>query len=183
MRRAAPSGDASAQHQTDDRMRQLYDLHAGPLLRYLLTFSFIGRQLAEDIVQETLERAWRHLDTLDPEVRALRPWLYTVARHLAIDTLRPLKARMAKDLHVDLAELAAPGDDIERMLTTETVRNALSTLSTDHREIVLELYYNGRTARETGELLGIPEGTVKSRAYYALRSLRASIGSLDGKTP
>jgi RNA polymerase sigma-70 factor, ECF subfamily len=70
------------------RMRELYDLHAGPLYRYLMSLTFGQRQAAEDLVQETLLRAWRNLDSLNADIKTLRPWLFTVARRIAIDASR-----------------------------------------------------------------------------------------------
>ncbi len=54
-----------------------------------------------------------------------------------------------------------------------TVLGALDRISPEHREILVELYYRGRTVSEAAAALGLPAGTVKSRSYYALRAMRA----------
>ena len=161
-------------------MRELYQMHARPLYRYLMGLTFGQRQAAEDLMQETLLRAWRNLDTLNADLRTLRPWLFTVARRIAIDASRARRSRPAHREDTDVGELPAPDDTIDRMLTAETVRRALPLVSPEHRQVIVALYFHGRTASETAALLGIPEGTVKSRAHYALRALRTAIGSIGG---
>ena len=68
-------------------MRALYAEHAGPLFAFALRLTAGDRQRAEDVVQETLLRAWRNAHKLDEQgSRSLRPWLMTVARRIVIDS-------------------------------------------------------------------------------------------------
>jgi RNA polymerase sigma-70 factor, ECF subfamily len=153
-------------------------LHGGPLYRFLLKITFGDRREAEDLLQETLLRTWRYLQDHDADVTVLRPWLYTVARRAAIDAARARQARPNEVTAADLAAMAAlPAgrDDIDRILTGLSVRQALTSLTPDHRQVLLEIFYRGRSSRETADVLGIPEGTVKSRMFYALRALAAAI--------
>jgi RNA polymerase sigma-70 factor (ECF subfamily) len=161
-------------------MRELYELHGRALYRYLLGLSYGQPQLAEDLVQETLLRAWRNIESLNPDVPMLLPWLFTVARRVAIDAARARKVRPAQSDDADVAELPIEADPMEGVLTSQTVRRALPRISQEHRQVVIELYYRGRTVAEAARRLGIPEGTVKSRAHHALRALRAAIGTLHG---
>jgi RNA polymerase sigma-70 factor, ECF subfamily len=161
-------------------MRELYELHGRALYRYLLGLSYGQPQLAEDLVQETLLRAWRNIESLNPDATVLLPWLFTVARRVAIDAARARKVRPAQSDDADVAELAVDADPIEGVLTAHTVRRALPRISPEHRQVVIELYYRGRTVAEASRRLGIPEGTVKSRAHHALRALKAAIGTLHG---
>ena len=62
--------------------------------------------------------------------------------------------------------------DIDQAMTAMDVRAALAELTPEHRRVVVEVYYLGRSVAEVAQLLGIPEGTVKSRTYYALRQLK-----------
>jgi RNA polymerase sigma-70 factor (ECF subfamily) len=161
--------------ETGERdLRALYDAHALALLAYALRLCDGDRALAEDLVQETLVRAWRHLDRLDPAAGPVRPWLFTVAQHLAIDAHR---ARRARPPEVgDVALDAVPGlDRIESTLNRIVVTDALQSLSKEHRAVIVETYYRGRTVAETAGVLGIPPGTVKSRCYYALRALKLAL--------
>jgi RNA polymerase sigma-70 factor, ECF subfamily len=155
-------------------LRALYDAHAIALLRYALRLCDGDRAQAEDLVQETLVRAWRHLDRLDPTAAPVRPWLFTVAQHLAIDAHR---ARRARPPEVGDAELdVVPGmDRIESTLDRIIVTDALQSLSKEHRAVIVETYYRGRTVAEAAGVLGVPPGTVKSRCYYALRALKLAL--------
>jgi RNA polymerase sigma-70 factor (ECF subfamily) len=166
---------------SDEDLRALYDQHAGVLLGYALRLTDGDRTRAEDIVQETLLRAWRHLDLATEKAGPLRPWLFTVAQRLAIDAHR---ARRARPPEVGEAALdAVPGlDQIESTLDRIVVTDALHSLSQEHRAVIVETYYRGRTVAEAARALGIPPGTVKSRCYYALRALKLALAE-RGVTP
>lgn len=159
---------------------RLTDLHTryGPVLhRYLAGFTSGNRQSAEDLLQETMIRAWRHLDSLPDDPDQTRRWLFTVARHVAIDAIR---RRQARPSEVDLRDPDAvlepsPDDTSGTVMAVDSLRRGLAGLSAMHRRILDELYVEGRTPGETAKLLGVPVGTVKSRAHYALRSLRAAV--------
>lgn len=158
----------------DEGLRALFDAHARALLAYALRLTDGDRGRAEDIVQETLLRAWRNLDRLDRDSRPVRPWLFTVAQHLAVDARR---ARRARPPEVGDSVLEAlPGlDQVDGALDRILVIDALEALSADHRAVIVETYYRGRTVAETADVLGIPPGTVKSRCYYALQALKLAL--------
>ncbi len=155
-------------------LRALYDAHASALLGYALRLTGGNRARAEDVVQETLVRAWRNLDRLDDAVAPVRPWLFTVAQRVAIDAHR---ARSARPPEVGDAVLAAvPGlDEVDAMLDRVVVTEALDSLSREHRAVLVETYYRGRSVAEAARVLGVPAGTVKSRCYYALRALKLAL--------
>jgi RNA polymerase sigma-70 factor, ECF subfamily len=153
-------------------IRALYDRYRRPLFGYVLRSVGGDQQYAEDIVQETMTRAWAHSAQLDPD-RASR-WLFTVARNLVISGLRKQAARV-KEVAIDGREFAAQGDDIDRVLQAWQVAEVLRGLSHDHRQVIIELFYRRRTVAEAATVLGIPPGTVKSRSYYALHALRAAL--------
>ncbi|MFG2846412.1 sigma-70 family RNA polymerase sigma factor [Kitasatospora sp. NPDC048296] len=172
-----PAG-GSAAHGTgaadEELMRALYREHAGPLYGFVLHLVAGDRQHAEEVVQETLVRAWRNIHRLDPQAGSLRPWLVTVARRIVIDDHRSARARPREVDAAALEQLPAE-DEIDRALRMMTVADALGDLSPAHREIIVETYLKGRTAREAAAELGIPAGTVRSRVFYALRSLRLAL--------
>jgi RNA polymerase sigma-70 factor (ECF subfamily) len=169
----APSSVQDAVAPAATRMQALYEAHAAVVYRFLLQLTFGDRQAAEDHAQETMLRAWRNIEGFTTDIDTLRPWLLTVARRVAIDAGRAKKTRPAETGAVDLAILPDSGDAIDRMLGAQTIRQALAQLSPDHRNVIIEVYYHGRSAAEAGEYLGIPVGTVKSRTHHALRHLRA----------
>jgi RNA polymerase sigma-70 factor (ECF subfamily) len=153
----------------------LYEQHAAPLLMFVLRLTGGDRQRAEDIVQETLLRAWRNAHKLGASGRSsIRPWLVTVARRIAIDNYRSESARPNETYDQELDGFAVT-DDTEAVLRSMTVGEALRSLSHAHREILVETYFRGRTVPEAASELGLPLGTAKSRVYYALRALRAAL--------
>jgi len=158
----------------EDLVRALYDEHAGPLMSYVLRLVGGDRHRAEDVVQETLLRAWRHPDSLDPGRGSARPWLWTVARHLVVDGERARRARPPEVAESALAAIPV-NDGVDQALVAQMVMDALVTLSHEHRTALVETYYRGRSVAEAASVMGVPEGTVKSRTYYALRALRLAL--------
>jgi RNA polymerase sigma-70 factor (ECF subfamily) len=156
-------------------LRALFSAHAPALLSYALRLTGGDRGRAEDVVQETLLRAWRNPEALDPQRGDLRPWLFTVARRIAIDAHRARASRPAEVSESALACLTAHNDEIERALDAWLVADALAALSPAHREVLLETYYRGRSISAAARVLGIPEGTVKSRVHYAMTALRLAL--------
>lgn len=168
-----PPGPAGAAPE-EELVRALYREHAGALYAYVLRLVAGDRFLAEDIVQETLLRAWKSAATLDPAARSLRPWLVTVARRLVIDGHRSRQARPPETSPAALEQLPA-SDELERSLRLMTISDALQDLSEAHREALVETYFRGRTVNEAATELGLPPGTVRSRVFYALRALRNAL--------
>lgn len=176
--RQAPRHEAAttATDHEDTLVRMLYEEHAGPLLMFVLRLTGGDRQRAEDIVQETLLRAWRNAHRLGAQgQQSLRPWLVTVARRIAIDDHRSTSARPPETYDRELESFPSSADDTDRVLQLMTVTDALKTLSQSHREILVETYFRGRTVPEAADVLGLPLGTAKSRVYYALRALRTAL--------
>ncbi|WP_338118237.1 sigma-70 family RNA polymerase sigma factor [Streptomyces coryli] len=165
----------------DELMRVLYKEHAGPLLGFVLRLVAGDRHRAEDIVQETLLRAWRHADQLGGAHGSVRPWLVTVARRIVIDGHRSRQARPREVDATPLESLPA-ADEIERTLHRMTLNDALADLSTAHRDALVETYFRGRTVNEAAEVLKVPPGTVRSRVFYALRQLKLALEE-RGVTP
>ena len=157
-------------------MQRLHDDHAVALWRYCRRLVPTDRERAEDVAQETLLRAWRHRTILDSPPQAIRAWLFTVARNIVIDQWRSNRAHP----ETPVADLPVEGvdDESDQLLLSWVVAEAITRLSTEHREVLLECYYRGRPVAEAARRLGVPEGTVKSRTHYALRALRLALEEL-----
>lgn len=172
-RGGAPTGAASGERVADDAfVRALYAEHGGALLRYALHLTGGDRQKAEDLVQETIVRAWRHPEALAD--RPARPWLFAVARNLAVDAYRARQSRPPETGQEAFDTLPAH-DDADRTLESWAVAEALASLRPDHRSVIVETYYRGCSVAEAAATLGIPAGTVKSRTYYALKALKLAL--------
>ncbi|MFJ9824540.1 sigma-70 family RNA polymerase sigma factor [Streptomyces sp. NPDC101160] len=157
---------------TDERdLVELQREHGQALLAFLLGLTHGDRQRAEDLVQETLVRAWQHPEAFDSAYDSMRPWLFTVARRLAIDARRSRLARPAETGDGLLALTPDPADTTESRDAALDVRAAVRGLSPEHRAVLVRLYFRGLTVSEAAAELGIPAGTVKSRSHYALRQL------------
>jgi RNA polymerase sigma-70 factor (ECF subfamily) len=177
-----PAGvrDQSADMERDEFVRGIVEQYKTEILAYVTGLTGGDRQLAEDIVQETMLRAWRHATQIDPAIGSVRGWLLRVARNLAIDGYRSTRARPT-EVPSDTAgvERFAVSDRTDAMLTSIVVREALDALRPQQRDAIVEVYYRGRTVVEAANLLGVPVGTVKSRVFYGLLALR---GLLERET-
>lgn len=162
----SPAGTADEQ-----LIRALFDDHAGPLYGYALRLTGDSGQ-AEDVVQETLLRAWRHPDALSD--RPIRAWLFRVARNLVVDQHRARRSRPPETGDEALSVLPAD-DELEHAVESWAVAEAVATLRPEHRDVLMEVYYRGRSVKEAAQALGIPAGTVKSRTYYALKALKLAL--------
>lgn len=158
-------------------LRALHAEHGDALYAHAVRLCGGDRQRAEDLVQETLLRAWRHPEALDPERGSVRAWLFTTARHLAIDFWRRRSVRVS-EVVTDVVPEPPADDETDRAVEAWTVAEALARLSPAHREVLLECFYRGRSVAEAAARLGVPPGTVKSRTHYALRSLRVALEEL-----
>lgn len=168
--------------QPEDLLRSLYAEYRRPLLHYVLRKVGGDYQAAEDIVQETLLRAWQNAGRLQPEQAG--GWLYTVAHNLVVSRYRRRQRGAGSEVPIDpAAQLPAPNDDLDRALESWQMIEAMRGLSLAHREVLIELYYRRRTVNEAAAELGIPPGTVKSRSFYALQALRATLDQQGVTTP
>lgn len=156
----------------EELLRALHAEHGDALYAHALRLCDGDRQRAEDLVQETLLRAWRHPEALAPERGPVRAWLFTTARHLAIDAWRRREARVGEVITDALPEPHTGLDEADRAVEAWTIAEALGHLSPMHREVLVECFYRGRSVAEAAAVLGVPPGTVKSRTHYAMRALR-----------
>lgn len=162
----------SRRREDEAALRGAYDAHAGELFGFALR-SLGDRGLAEEVVQETFVRAWRSREKFDEGRGSRRTWLFAIARNLIIDAVRARNSRPATASSSENPKKAeATEDHSEETLRGMLVSEALESLSEDHRFVIDEIYYRGRKYSEVAEEIGVPPGTLRSRMYYALKSLR-----------
>jgi RNA polymerase sigma-70 factor (ECF subfamily) len=159
--------------QAEDLMRALHEEHAAPLWAFALRLTNGDRARAEDVVQETMLRAWRHPKVLDQSHGSARSWLYTVARRIVIDEWR--SPRTSREITSESPPERPEADRTDALMDSWLVADALARLTPEHRAVVVECYYRGRSVAEAARNLEIPEGTVKSRTHFALRALRLAL--------
>jgi len=169
-----PATDPPAASDPDAVIRSLYAEHWAPLVNYVNRL-VADRHQAEDIVQETMVRAWRNADVLSPERGSIWGWLATVARNIAVDRIRARRVRPA-----EVSDAAAPGggiapDHAEGVVSSVFVAGVLARLGPEHRAVLHEVYFANRTCVEAARVLGIPVGTVKSRLHHALRRVKVEL--------
>ncbi|WP_368499176.1 sigma-70 family RNA polymerase sigma factor [Herbiconiux sp. A18JL235] len=153
-------------------LRAIHDAHGPALLRYALRLTH-DPELAQDLVQEALLRAWKKPSVLEQDDEAVRSWLYTVTRNLVIDDRR--SARHNREFSTDELPERPVHDETDAVLDRWLLSDALLALSPEHRSTIVNSYYLGHTAVEIAAQESVPVGTVRSRAHYALRALRLAL--------
>jgi RNA polymerase sigma-70 factor (ECF subfamily) len=158
----------------EEPLRALYRTYSGELYGFALS-SLGDRGLAEELVQEVFTRVWRHADSYDPNRATFRTWLYGIARNAIIDFKRRSAVRPQLALHEPVDEPEDTDDPVELAVLRWQMAAALERLTPEHRQVIRLAHFQGFTLREIAEQTGLPLGTVKSRASYALRGLRLAL--------
>ena len=154
-------------------MQQLHEEHAVALWRFCLRLVGDDRARAEDVVQETMLRAWRH--RADPRELAAGGAGLVVHRGPQHRDRRVAQTAHPPETPSPRSRSRHQRRHVDQMLLSWVVAEAITRLSPDHRAVLLECYYRGRPVAEAARRLGVPEGTVKSRTHYALRALRLAL--------
>ena len=154
-----------------EAVREVYRRYGRPVFGVALR-ALGNPVLAEEVVQQTFLQAWRAAAKVDVD-RDLGPWLYTIARRVAIDVYRRESIRTHRDMG-DAADVEAPPSrdgHLDGLPLTWEVRRAVDSLPEDERAIVHLQHFMGMTHVEIADQLGLPVGTVKSRSFRAHRRL------------
>jgi RNA polymerase sigma-70 factor (ECF subfamily) len=157
-----------------EELQMAYVYHGGNLLSRARR-SLGDRQLAEDVVQETFVRAWRSRGTFNGELGTIRGWLFAIERRVIIDVYR--KRPSPPDLPIE-EDPVTPMEEIESAMRGWQVEEAIRRLTPEHRYVVVHTYFGRYSSQELAKNLGVPEGTVRSRLFYALRSLRLTMDEM-----
>ncbi len=169
------AGDESA-------LGHLYDQYA-PFVFNLALRVTRDRAAAEDITQDVFVHAWTKASAYEPSRGTVRAWLGVITHRRSVDRIRLETAARAREEREHRRRPATPPDVAEAATTLvigERVRTALAQLPTEQREAIELAYFGGRTFREVAAVLGIPEGTAKSRIRLGMGKLT---DALQGVAP
>ena len=158
-------------------LEEAYRRHAGAAFG-LANRILSDRTLAEEVVQEVFLRLWNDPERFDPARGALRSYVLAQVHGRSVDLVRAESARRAREER-DARRSVSPDRDLERevweLTLHEHVRDALTELNDGERKAIELAYFGGHTYREVADLLGEPEGTVKSRIRAGLGRMRDSL--------
>jgi RNA polymerase sigma-70 factor, ECF subfamily len=166
---AASTTDAGEEDPAEAYCRTLHG-DAGPLFCFALRLTG-DRERAEEVVQETLLRAWRHAASARGAPKP-RQWLFRVARNLVIDLWRSDLKRPIIVGDDGVVSTVPAKDQFESAVQSWDLAAAVRRLEPHQREVLTMVYLEDRTVADAARRLGIPAGTVKSRTHHALRALR-----------
>ncbi len=176
----ALAGDAELLDRIGDgdeaALAHVYGLHAGPVFA-LARRILHDAHLAEDVVQDVFVRLWDRAKAFDARRGSLRTFLLVQARSRSLDLLRSEASRRSREgCEGRLAASAERRDEPEAVVGMKTdiveMRRAIDVLCAEQRRTIELAYFGGYTCREVADLLGVPEGTVKSRIRLGLQRLR-----------
>lgn len=139
-----------------------------------------NREEAEDILQEVFFTVWNSCNHFDPGKGNFTTWLHRITINRCIDRQRKRKQASLplEEQNLDLPEIGCqelPEETLMRKLEYERLINAVNQLDNKHRPVLILRYFNDLSYNKIAEVLDIPVGTVKSRIYNALRSVRGQI--------
>jgi RNA polymerase sigma-70 factor (ECF subfamily) len=171
-----PSG-APESGSTVDRREELLLGERDSLHRFVASLAGHDPYHVEDVVQETLLRAWQLADRLDWRDRPIRMWLFRVARNLLIDGWRKNRTVPVGISIADFADLPVVPDQATQAVDRCVLVDALRSLAPAHREAVVHVHLFDRAGEDIARILGVPSGTVKSRTHHGLRLLRRQLAA------
>jgi len=152
-------------------MHILYSRHNVRVYRFILRI-VRDTTMAEDLVSQVFLDVWRTARQFEGRSQ-VSTWLLSIARFKALTSLRQ---RRFEDIdQEDVREIAdeadTPETSLERATTSEILRACVAKLSPAHREIINLVYYHEKSVEEVGQIIGIPQSTVKTRMFYARKQL------------
>ena len=162
---------------TQEALAEVYNRHSGAvhgLARRILR----DETLAEEITQEVFLRLWNNPEKFDANRGSLRSFLLAHTHGRSVDLIRSESARRTRedrDARLAVGETRNVEDEVWDMALAEQIKNALSSLIEGERKAIELAYFGGHTYREVADLLGEPEGTVKSRIRSGMKRLRSEL--------
>lgn len=169
--------------QDHGALRDAYDQYGNRV--YRVAYSLLRREeLAQDVTQDVFLRLWNRPERFDADRGSLASFLQLDAHGRSVDLIRSEEARNKREVanerrssnHQD-----GPEEQAMKMITSERVRSALASIRETERAPIAMAFYLGYSYRKVATVLGVPEGTIKSRIRSGLAKLRETLGTeLDG---
>jgi RNA polymerase sigma-70 factor (ECF subfamily) len=152
-------------------MQVLFARHHVRVFRFVLRL-VRDEAAAEDLISEVFLDVWRQAGRFEGRAQ-VSTWLLAIARFKALSALRRKPEQELDDETAEAIEDTSDTPDValEKKETGEVIRECLTSLSADHREIIDLVYYHEKSVEEVAEIVGIPEATVKTRMFYARKKL------------
>src|SRR6478735_9215468 len=171
---AGPSPGRCRMPLDEDVVAAIYRDHGTALRRFVLGACH-DPQLTEDVVQETVLRVWQQAPRI---TGSMRSYLFRTARNILIDNYRKAQRRPLEAEDRDIADPEEATGRVDDLLNKVLMEEALLRLSSEHRDVLVALHYRRFTVVEAAVQLNIPSGTVKSRAFYAVKALRTILDEM-----
>ena len=188
-RQLAVSGDrddsvlvAAACAGDDASFEALFRRHAPDIIRFIERRSG-SPAVADDVVAVTFEKAWRQVCEISSREIRFRPWIFRLASNELIDQQRGANRRRRREVVASASDLrlAGAGNELDITFRDEELREAISTLSASHQEVVALRWFADLTPNEVAQALGVTPGTAAVRTHRALAALRRALGAaVDG---
>jgi RNA polymerase sigma-70 factor (ECF subfamily) len=158
-------------------MRALFARYRVTLYRWLLRLVDDGT-LAEDLLSEVFLDVWRRAASFEAR-SSVSTWLLAIARYKALSARRRRTDAELDDATASMVPDTADDPEValQKKSRTEALRQSLTRLSPDHREVIDLAYYHGKSVKEIAEIVGINEATVKTRMFYARKKLAGLVGT------
>jgi RNA polymerase sigma-70 factor, ECF subfamily len=160
-------------------LAEVYRRHGGPV--YGLARKILNNtNEADDVTQDVFLRLWNNPQRFDPSRGSLRTYLLNDSHGRAVDVVRSLNARRAREMK-DINRSAVAAYDLQHQVwdlaVAEEVKKALATLPSEEREAIELAYFHSHSYVKVAEILGQPEGTVKSRIRNGMRRMRSTLAN------
>lgn len=151
-------------------MSQLYDMYGANLYGLILKI-VKNEELAQDILQDSFVKIWKNIHSFDSKKGSFFTWMLNICRNKSIDELRKNKNQTSFNHSIENSEgMFSSSESLN--IDTIGLKDILLNLNEDQKTIIEYLYFKGYTQQETSEKLGIPLGTVKTRARMAINDLK-----------
>jgi RNA polymerase sigma-70 factor (ECF subfamily) len=159
-----------------EKMQRIFQERSGALLRFLRRINSGRPDIVEDLLQETMLRVWRHIGRLPDSDDHIQPWLFTIARNVSADEARK-RRRRPQEFRGDYDLRNYPGmtDPMSVVIAADSMLEAYHALSPERQRALEEIYFYRRRAGDAAAILNVPLGTAKSRAFYAMNSVKSAV--------